>query len=807
MKNRGRNNKKKLPLGVGLALIAFFAVALYVVVAVVVGVLDSGGTFDFFIALYSGLADYRVWVLVVCIAVGIAVVFAIRDMRSSRRVLKINDIEDSHWLQHAEVVKSPNMTLNSYSKLSTVADGVPVYAAKQGNDVTVVLAKPIHTLTIGTTGSGKTTGFVDPTIQILCRTKTKPGIVLTDPKGELYRNHAATLEAQGYKVLVLDVINPYNSARWNPFAAVIEKTKQIIEARDIAFEPADVVQHAGKYIDLNGGVHPTYELAQRENKKIGVYEFNRQRYSDVEKAEAARDVFIQNLSDEIFIDLQDIVYTICPITSQQEPVWEQGARNFILSLAIAMWEDLLSDFCNDTEFNLNTLYKNIADYAKGDNAVLTEYLSNGRSATSNAAGLANAVLASQDRQLSSYLSQVNNYIVGFTDKGIRRLTSDNDIDLNNFDEQPTALFIKIPDEKENRHFLVTLLITQLYKVLVNKARLNYRNGETKDEELKRNVYVIMDEFGNLPKFQSIDKIITVGRSRHIFMLPIIQDYGQLDNKYGKELAGIIRSNCNIKIFIGSTDPNTIKEFSELCGKTKQRHINFSDGMQDTNFNVSTSAESVPLIYPSELEHLNDPPKVMGNAIVLAFGKNPIRSRYEPVFKSREIYKPVDGVPEDTVEPEVFDEIFHYYNFCSRNIMLDRHGGLMSEQDALVQFLKNGGNSSGATARATPQDPDSSILSALERAAERLYPLVIGVKQKLPEKIGVELESKFLDYDAAGVITTCETAIEYADKRGMRWLKADAVKLKNIVNQLADDEPQEIQEQGEMDYEDTNEDDE
>lgn len=802
MKNRGRNNKK-LSLGVGLALIALLSVALYIVVACVVRALEYGSAFNFFDALYFGLSDYRVWVIAGGAAAGIGVAFAIREMRSSRRVLKINDIEDSHWLTNAEVVKSPNMTLTSYSKLSDVADGVPVYAAKQGKDITVVLAKPIHTLTIGTTGSGKTTGFVDPAVQILCRTKTKPGIVLTDPKGELYRNHAATLEAQGYKVIVLDVAEPYKSARWNPFAAVIEKTKQIIEAKNTVIEPAEVVQQSGKYIDLNGGVHPTYDSAQYENQTIGEYAFAGTHYASEEQADNARNVFIQNLSDEIFIDIQDIVYTICPITSQQEPVWEQGARNFIFALALAMWEDLLSGTCSEIEFNLHTLYRNIADYAKGDNAVLAEYLSNGRSATSNAAGLANAVLASQDRQLSSYLSQVNNYIVGFADSGIRRLTSGNDIDLNTFDEQPTALFVKIPDEKENRHFLVTLLITQLYKVLVNKARENYRRGETKDEELKRNVYVIMDEFGNLPKFQSIDKIITVGRSRHIFMLPIIQDYGQLDNKYGKELAGIIRSNCNIKIFIGSTDPNTIKEFSELCGKTKQRHINFSDGMADTSFNVSTSAESVPLIYPSELEHLNDPPKVMGNAIVLAFGKNPIRSKYEPVFKNRNIYKPTDGVPENKVAPEVFDELLHYYNYCSRNLILERHGGFLDEQDELVRLLKNGSLGRSSPIPTAPDNSDASPPNALELAADRLYPRVVNIKQKLPEKLGVELENEFLDFNADGVITVCETVIEYAAKRGMRWLKAETVKLKNIVKQLAAKAPLKIQEQGVVNNDDDN----
>ena len=134
---------------------------LWAVVAVIVGLLSQGKDFALFAALALGLSDYRVWVIFLCSVVGIAVMLAAREMRSGRRVLKVNDIEDSRWLAHADIAKSDNMAITSYSKLGDVADGVPVYARRQGKDITVVLAKPIHTLTIGTTRSGKTTTFVD----------------------------------------------------------------------------------------------------------------------------------------------------------------------------------------------------------------------------------------------------------------------------------------------------------------------------------------------------------------------------------------------------------------------------------------------------------------------------------------------------------------------------------------------------------------------------------------------------------------------------------------------------------------------
>ena len=777
--SKGRNTKNDLSIGVIVGLCAVGAVVLWTLVAVIVGLLTLGGEFNLLAALASGISDYRVWTVFVCAAVGIAAAFAARELRSGRRVLKINDIEDTHWMTTAEVRKNENMTMTRYSKLSDVADGVPVYVGKQGRDLSIVFIKPNHTLTIGATGTGKTTTLVDPVVQILCRTKTKPSMVVTDPKGELFRTHAATLKAHGYDVLVLDVANPYRSARWNPFTAVIQKTRLIKEAERAELEPK-VVQRNGRYIDCDGIVHDTFEQADAANRSRGGFMFDGTTYSTKEQANSARKVYIQDLTDDIFIDLQDVVYTVCPVTSQQEPMWEQGARNFILALAIAMWEDLLGGECEEREFNLHTLWKNVSDYANTDSAsILSDYLTNGRDEFSKAAGLAAAVIASQesDKTFASFLSTAQNYFVGFADSGVRRLTSECDIDISEFDEKPTALFIKIPDEKQNRHFIVSLMITQLYKVLVNKARRNFRAGETKDEELKRTVYVIMDEFGNLPKFPNIDSIITVGRSRKIFMMPIIQSFSQLVNKYGKEVADTIKSNCNVKIYIGSTDKDTNNEFSELCGKTKQRNISFGDGMDDARFSINTSAQSVPLIYPSELKELNDPPR-MGNAVVLALGKNPIRARFEPVFEYKKIYKPVDGDPPDPPDPEVFDEKKHYYNFATRQLLVaGREFAEKQYRDALRIV-----DEIGQPETAPPFDP-------MNGADERLMPLMLSIKTKLPEKLAIGLERAFFDHDCDGIVGSCAAAADYAECKNMRWLKAEAIKLKNIVKQLAARKPQ------------------
>lgn len=71
-----------------------------------------------------------------------------------------------------------------------------------------------HTLVIGATGSGKTTSVVDPLVYSLA--KAKESMVITDPKGEIYKNHSNMLRDRGYKIIVLNFREPQKGNCWNP---------------------------------------------------------------------------------------------------------------------------------------------------------------------------------------------------------------------------------------------------------------------------------------------------------------------------------------------------------------------------------------------------------------------------------------------------------------------------------------------------------------------------------------------------------------------------------------------------------------
>lgn len=535
-----------------------------------------------------------------------------------KQAMKANtDLEDTHFLTPHEIKNDKGLTVVKFSKLSEVVDGVPVAAKvnKQETDAEVILAKPIHTLVIGTTGSGKTTTFVSPTIEILCRTKSKPSLVITDPKGELYTLHADILRKQGYKVQVLNLSEVYNSARWNPFSGILQKQEKI---------DAGILKVQNKYKVL-GKLFDSYSDAEKEYKKIR-----------------------QNLTDEIYADMADLIYTMCPVENQHDSTWQKGARDLVFAVALALWEDVRDKKIKPEQLNLFNIYSILTKYAHDDPDELKAYLEN-RDNFSKVWGLAKTVLVTTDKTLTSYLGDVSQYISFLNDRGIQSLTAGNDIDFDHFDEEPNVLFIKIPDSKDNRHKLVSLLLVQMYKSLVDKAGDNQHNGLTKAEELLRTTYFILDEFGNMPRLNKLDSIITVGRSRKIFMIPIIQNFKQLDNKYGKDTAEIVKSNCNIKIFIQAGDSATNEEFSKLCGKRKVVKKSFSEN-KDTS--ISASVEERPLITPHELQNLNDASAGrMGNAIVLTLGKNPLKVVFTPCFKARNVYPLVESKLADVVQQE------------------------------------------------------------------------------------------------------------------------------------------------------------
>ena len=570
-------------------------------------------------------------------------------MSTTEKDIIYTGLEQAHF-QTDEEIKN-NFKTVSYTMLPQVdIEGIPVKAeeTKKGYDIT--FSKPAHTLIIGTTGSGKTTTFINPTIQILSNTRIKPSMLISDPKGELYSLHAKSLIKKGYDVKVLDLRNPYCSIRWNPLEKPFEMYQEMLSLDDKV----------------------------RVNEEEGYYIFEDKIYYDKEELQSTIQVKKQEIFDEVYEDLNDICSVLCPIKNKSEPIWESGAKNFILAITLAMLEDSENPELGMTKekFNFYNVMK-IATNTQDDCEELIQYF-NHRSPISKSVSLSKQVLDASDKTRGSYLSTVFDKLSLFSDMSICSLTSANEINFANIAIKPTALFLQIPDEKETRHTLAAMVILQAYKALVAKA------NTYPDLSLPRSVYFLLDEFGNLPQIHKLEQMITVGRSRKIWLALVVQSYAQLAKVYDEKSADIIKSNCNIQIFIGTTDQKTIEEFSKKCGNYSiiQKNVSFSSSNDGVGSSVSVKER--PLIYPTELAQLNNN-QDMGNVIVSIFGYSPIRSKFTPSFKSR--FFVLEKTNQLLAEGKYFNEEKVFYNMLKRNEKFNKKVNRRSETQTISDTIE------------------------------------------------------------------------------------------------------------------------
>lgn len=595
-------------------------------------------TLIIFLVTYCGFIDRRVLNFI-----------GGHGLRGSGKLKQIDsNLENSRWMNRKE--KEKIFKSYKFSQLSkTKKDGIPVFAqlTKNGKDMNVMFNSPCHSIVIGSTGSGKTTTFVSPMIQLLGSTSAGSSMVVTDPKGELFSLHSKMLSDKGYDVKVIDLRDTYASYRWNPLDGIWDMYQRYAFAHKLASVRTDDA--------VKSGFRLTEPAEAFAGKKW--YAFENTAYLDYNKLVEAVKIFKKKTYDECYEDLNDLVSVLVPIENEKDPMWEKGARSITLAVLLAMLEDSERPELGMTKekFNFFNMTKILQNSTK-DYIELRNYFA-GRSILSKAFSLSKQVCDAAENTRSSYMSVLYDKLTMFNDAGICALTSSSDFTSEQLAHKPTALFLKIPDEKDTRHNLAAIFILNIYKTLIKVA------SATPDLTLERNVYFIMDEFGNMPKIEKFDKFITVGRSRKIWFTMIIQSYAQLNNVYGDTVADIVKGNCGIKMFIGSNDMGTCKEYSELCGNITVVTTSTSGSTSSTDVNVSSQTQVRPLIYPSELQRLNHPGDI-GHSIIVTFGNFPLKTYFSPSFKVP-FYK-MGKMDTSDISERMFDENSVIYNIADRN---------------------------------------------------------------------------------------------------------------------------------------------
>ena len=617
------------------------------------GFLEEIVAFD---AMYYGivLIMFFVMVAIYCYFIDRRMLLMLRaGLRGSGKLKQVEtNLENSRWMRDDE--RDKIFKPHKYSKLHEVKkDGIPVMAklTDKDKDMKVVFNSPCHSLVIGSTGSGKTTTFVSPMIQLLGASGAGSSMIVTDPKGELFSMHSKYLVSRGYDVKVIDLRDTYSSYRWNPLDMIWDNYQKFLNAHNEAYARKDSPEESGLQI-----------MEPLENFKEGEkwYEFDGKGYATYSRLVEAIKVYKKKLYDEVYEDLNDLVSVLIPVENPKDPMWEKGARSITLAVLLAMLEDSADERLGMTKekFNFFNMTKILQNSSK-DYLDLRNYFA-GRSVLSKALSLSKQVCDAAEQTRASYMSIVYEKLTMFNDAGICALTSSSDFSSEQLAEKPTALFLKIPDEKDTRHNLAAIFILNIYKTLIKIA------SATVELALPRNVYFIMDEFGNMPKIEKFDKFITVGRSRKIWFTMIIQSYAQLNNVYGDTVADIVKGNCGIKMFIGSNDMNTCKEYSELCGNITVVTSSTSSSIHSNDINLSNQTQVRPLIYPSELQRLNKPGNI-GNSIIVTFGNYPLKTYFSPSFKVP--FYQMGKMDTGDLSERYFDENTILYSASDRNAIV------------------------------------------------------------------------------------------------------------------------------------------
>ena len=152
---------------------------------------------------------------------------------------------------------------------------------------------------------------------------------------------------------------------------------------------------------------------------------------------------------------------------------------------------------------------------------------------------------------------------------LRDLTMYDELELDMLGDRKTALFLIMSDTDSTFNFLISMVYTQLFNLLCDKADDVYGG------KLPIHVRCLIDECANIGQIPNLEKLVATIRSREISACLVLQARSQLKAIY-KDNADTIVGNMDSQIFLGGSEPTTLKELSETLGKETIDSFNTSD---------------------------------------------------------------------------------------------------------------------------------------------------------------------------------------------------------------------------------------
>ena len=341
----------------------------------------------------------------------------------------------------------------------------------------------------------------------------------------------------------------------------------------------------------------------KKGYKVHVIDFRNPEYSDHwNPLDDITDWAVKD-PDEADEYAQDQVESIVDGNSNSEPIWIDGQKALIISSLL----EVASAPIARAKKNYYSLVQMISLLGKTkridgeEKMVLSAYMESLDETSVSRLSFA-TIATAPDKTRGSFITSSLASIRPFTSRKLMKVMSKSDFNFRSFKDGKHALFIVDPDEKKRYNPITAMMIESAYKTLV------YEANQRDDCKLEKRVHFILDEFGNMAKIPNFDGKMTVARSRNILFHLYLQDYEQMNEKYGDHIAHIIRSNCNLWYFISSADHDVCKSISDNIGEedimVESYSNNFNNNVTSTGSGVNIGHQKKPLITPDELQNMD-----------------------------------------------------------------------------------------------------------------------------------------------------------------------------------------------------------
>ena len=533
------------------------------------------------------------------------------EPKVSRQKLKNNNEHGSaRWSTVNEIKK--NFRKENLSHIDKV--GFPVYFDKKLNNVWFDDETP-HWCYLGSSGSGKSSTSVIPLCSFLANAKTKRSVFITDPKAEIFSKTSKMFYDNGYEVLTIDFRQPERSKKINLLepcileydkyiehennAKTLENEKELIERRKfiINTEKDYILNNLEDIIKKDKNFSKDKYIAYLDNDLSVLTE----RLNQVCKEQLEH----ENNAMAHYAESNRLISSISSmITSDKDTrdaFWNNSARNLLEGIIGLFLEDYKDNKITRDKITLSSIKKFQNSSMTEENAEVFKNYINSKPYGSKSKDNLLSILSSSENTYKSITSVFNEKMSLFDDINVANITASSDFPFDILGRKATVLYVIVPDEDKTYFSLVTMLVGLIYKELVKLANIQ------EDKMLPVQIDFLLDEFANCPPLldPSIEKMVSVARSRGMRFHLYIQSFSQLDSVYGKEIAQAVLDNCGLTYLKTNTQETADAISRRLGTKTiESNSVNYSISLNNTSGSKGTNLIGRPLLTADEIKQLH-----------------------------------------------------------------------------------------------------------------------------------------------------------------------------------------------------------